>query len=208
MGRNFWEATKQLLLTVEAELSRWCAIKLDLDDSALRYLLTPMLMPGQLPNLKLEDVDEQVDHEKQRRIWANWHGREREFYLACGELVASLKWSDVMAICGAEVQVRSRLTRKTYRAVIGKEVPDRLKVGAFTVIEAGRDFYKLYQTGIGLDVFPLSARVTRLLPYFDGRPTTEIVREIVDKEGLRFTDDLLRRLVDFKILESVDEYAA
>ena len=205
VGRNFWESTKQLLLTIEQGLSRWCAVKLELDDSALRYLLTPMLMPGQLPDLKLEDIDERVDFEKQRRIWANWHGREREFYLACGELVASLEWSDVSSICGAEVQLRSRLTQQAYRAVIGKDIPERLKVGAFTVMQAGRDFYKLHRPGIGLDVFPLSARVTRLLPYFDGRPTTEVVSEIVDKEGLRFTDDLLRRLVDFKILESVAE---
>jgi hypothetical protein len=167
-----------------------------------------MLMPGQLPELKLEDVEEQVDHEKQRRVWANWHGREREFYLACGKLVASLSWTDVLAICGSEVQVRSRLTQKTYRTLIAAEVPERLKVGAFSVLQAGRDVYNLYHPAIGLDAFHLSERVMRLLPYFDGRPTTEIVSEIVDKEGLRFTDDLLRRLVDFKILEGVEECTA
>jgi len=57
---------------------------------------------------------------------------------------------------------------------------------------------------MGIDVFSLSSRVMRLLPYFDGRPTTEIVAQIVEKEGLRFTDDLLRRLVDFKILTPVE----
>ena len=40
----------------------------------------------------------------------------------------------------------------------------------------------------------------RLLPYFDGRPIADIVNQIVEKEGLRFTDELLRRLVDFNIL--------
>ena len=208
VGRQFWESSKQLLETIEAELSRWCAIQLGLDDSALRYLLTPMLMPGQLPNLKLEDVDDQVDHEKQRQVWANWRGREREFYLACGELVASLKWADVLMICGSEVQVRTRLTQKAYRTLIAAEVPERLKVGAFAVMQVGRDVYTLYHPAIGLDAFPLSARVTHLLPYFDGRLTTEVVSEIVEKEGLRFTDELLRRLVDFKILEGVEECAA
>ena len=208
VGRNFWETSKQLLDTIETELSRWCAVQLGLDDSALPHLLKPLLMPGQLPELKLEDVEEQVDHEKQRQVWANWQGREREFYLACGELVSKLKLADVLAICGSEVQVRSRLTQKAYRTLMGTEVPERLKVGAFAVTHAGREIYSLYHPAIGLDAFHLSTRVMRLLPYFDGRPTTEVVSEIVDKEGLRFTDELLRRLVDFKILESVEQCAA
>jgi hypothetical protein len=45
----------------------------------------------------------------------------------------------------------------------------------------------------------------RLIPYFDGRPTTEIVNQIAEKEGLRFTSELLRRLVDFKILTPAEE---
>ena len=44
----------------------------------------------------------------------------------------------------------------------------------------------------------------RLLPYFDGRPTAESVAQIVAKEGLRFTDELLRRLVDFRILVAAE----
>ena len=208
VGRDFWESTKLLLLTIETELSRWCALKLGLDEAALPQLLKQILMPGQLPNLKLEDIEEQVNQQKQQRLWANWHGREREFYLACGALVSQLTLPDVLAICGSEVQVRSRLTQKAYRAVIGTEIPERLKAGPFTVMQAGRDFYSLYAPGIGLDIFHLSGKVMRLLPYFDGRPTTEIVSEIVDKEGLRFTDELLRRLLDFKILEGVEAQAA
>jgi hypothetical protein len=45
----------------------------------------------------------------------------------------------------------------------------------------------------------------RLIPYFDGRPTNEIVSQIAEKEGLRFTPELLRRLVDFKILAPAEE---
>ena len=44
-----------------------------------------------------------------------------------------------------------------------------------------------------------------LLPYFDGRPTEEIVGQIVEKECLRFTPELLRWLADFKILTAVDD---
>jgi hypothetical protein len=44
----------------------------------------------------------------------------------------------------------------------------------------------------------------RLLPYFDGRRTSETVSEVMKQEGLRFTDELLMRLVDFKILVSTE----
>jgi hypothetical protein len=47
-------------------------------------------------------------------------------------------------------------------------------------------------------------RVMKLFPCLDGRATTEIVNQIVEREGLRFTGELLRRLVDFKILVSVE----
>lgn len=73
-------------------------------------------------------------------------------------------------------------------------------MGDFTIMEANPASYSLYHPAIGMDVFRVSARVMRLLPYFDGRRTTETVNQIAETERLRFTDDLLRRLVDFKIL--------
>jgi hypothetical protein len=202
VGRNFWEAVKLLLMTVEDDLSRWCAVELDLDEAALELLLAPSAEAGQ-HRLALEDLDDQVDPDRRRSVWGNWHRREREFYRACAELVAPLNWPDALAICGPETRMRARLAQKAYRLMTDGEIPERLRMGAFTVTEANADFYRLYHPDIGMDVFSLSARVMRLLPYFDGRPTAEIVAQIVEKEGLRFTDELLRRLVDFKILTPV-----
>ena len=198
VGHDFWEAAKFLLLAVEEDLSRWCAIKLELDETALALLLTPQAGTGQrlalmLPVLTLEDMDDLVDSDKQRRIWGNWHGREQEFYRACAELVAPLDWMEALAICGPETQARARLTQKAYRRMTSTEIPERLRMGSFTIMEANPDSYHLYRPGIGLDAFKLSARVTRLLPCFDGRPTADIVNQIVETEGLRFTDELLGR---------------
>lgn len=209
LGRDFWEAAKWLLLAVEDDLSRWCAFKLELQETALELLLAPRLGAGQrspltLPVLTLEDMDDVVDPEQQQRIWGNWHGREREFYRACAELVAPLSWPEVLAICGPETQARARLTRKAYRRLTSAEIPERLQMGSFTIMEANQDYYRLVPTGIGVDVFNLSSRVMRLLPFFDGRQTAVIVNQIVEQEGLRFTDELLRRLVDFKILVAAE----
>ena len=200
VGRDFWETAKLLLLTVEDDLSRWCAIQLDLDDTALALLLVPRPASGPQPPLSPEELDGRVDLNLQRRSWGQWFGREQDFYRACAELVAPLRWSDVLAICGPEAQARARLTQRAYRRMTEGEIPGRLRMGGFTVMEADADGYRLYHPDIGMDVFRLSARVMRLLPYFDGRPTAETVLHITEKEGLRFTDELLRRLVDFNIL--------
>lgn len=84
------------------------------------------------------------------------------------------------------------------------QVPERLPVGSFTVTEANTDYYSLYAPGMGAGGFRVSSRVMRLLPYFDGRPTSETISHVVEKEGVRFTDELLLRLVDFKILVSTE----
>lgn len=78
-------------------------------------------------------------------------------------------------------------------------------MGNFTIIKAAPEFSRLYHPDLGMDVFKLSAKVMRLLPYFDGRLVSESVQQVMDKEGLRFTDELLRQLVDFKILVAAEE---
>jgi hypothetical protein len=207
VGRDFWESAKLLLLAVEDDLSRWCAFKLELDETSLDILLTPRAGADRrltLPVLKMEDLDDLVDPDQQRRIWSDWYGREQEFYRACAELVTPLSWSDVLDICGPETQVRARRTQQLYRRLTSSEIPARLRMGNFTIVEATPEFSRLYHPGIGMDVFQISSRVMQLLPYFDGRPVSESVQEVIDKERLRFTDELLRRLVDFKILVAVE----
>jgi hypothetical protein len=203
-GRDFWENVKSLLLAIEYDLARWCAIKLELDETALALLLIPPTEAGQRLMLSPEDMDERVDPTQQRRRWGNWYGREQEFYRACADLVKPLSWENVVSICGPETQVHARLTEQTYRRLTRSEIPARLRLGNFTITEATPDFSRLYHPGLGMDVFQISSKVMRLLPYFDGRPVTESVQQVMDKEGLRFTDELLRRLVDFKILVAAE----
>ena len=191
-------------MEIEAELVRWCAAKLNLDESALQMFLTPRLMPDQIATLKLEDLEDHVDVAEYQRAWANWAGREREFYVRCSALVAPLKWSDVLSICGPEVELRARMVAKSYRSLLAEDIPDRLQFGSVAVIEVKNGFYKLHHPDIGLDAFYLSGRVMRLLPYFDGRPTPEVVTQIAQEERLRFPPELLRRLVDFRILNPAD----
>lgn len=203
-GRKFWEAAKQLLLAIEDDLARWCVIELEVGDDALELML-PQRVADKKQSLSPEELDDRVDPARQRRSWGAWYGREREFYQACAELVAPLSWPEVLAVCGSEVRAWARLTHTAYRLLITDEIPARLRLGSFTIMDAGADFYRLYHPEIGMDVLTLSVKVMRLLPHFDGRLRTEVVAQIEAQEHLRFTDDLLRRLVDFKVLTPVED---
>lgn len=203
-GRKFWEAAKQLLLAIEDDLARWCVMELEVGDDALELLLPPRVADSRL-NLTPEELDDRIDPAVQRRKWGSWYGREREFYQACGSLVAPLNWSEILAICGSNVRAWARVVHKAHQSLIADEIPARLRMGSFSVMSAGTDFYRLYHPEIGFDVLTLSARVMRLLPYFDGRPRIEIIAQIEAQEHLRFTDDLLRRLLDFRILAPVED---
>jgi len=201
VGRDFWIAAEYLLVAIEEDLARWCVIELEVGEEALEILFEP---PSNKQSLALEDLDDQVEPGKQRRVWGHWYGREDEFYRECARLVSPLSWQEVLTLCGPEVRGRAQLTQKAYRAASSQDVPARLQLGAFTVIEAGADFFRVYRPDMGLDTFTLSAKIMRLLPFFDGRPTAEVVAQISEKERLRFTDELLRRLVDFRILVAVE----
>jgi hypothetical protein len=65
------------------------------------------------------------------------------------------------------------------------------------------DFYRVRATS-GVESFRLSTRLLGLLWYFDGRPTTEVIQQIIEEKKLRITPELLRRLVDFKILAACE----
>ena len=111
-----------------------------------------------------------------------------------------LNWEDVLAVCGPQVRVRALLLTQAHEQLASNEIPPRLKATNFTIAESGADFCRVSHSPLGMESLALSTRVLGLLWYFDGRPTTEVVEQIIKERKLRITPALLRRLVDFKIL--------
>jgi len=50
----------------------------------------------------------------------------------------------------------------------------------------------------------MSERLVPVLKYFDGRPTDEALHAIFVEQGVHLDSSLVRRLVDFEILEACD----
>lgn len=198
VGKDFWSALHALLVSVEIELARWCAVELDLGSEALGQLFPPRARPAP-PLSTPEDFDGRKDLAVQRLRWGRWAGREREFYFAAARLVAPLDWAAIEGIGGTEIKARVALVRTAHARLISKSVPDGLKRAPIQLEFHGRLASRV-QTYSEIDPLDLPNELIGVLSCFDGRPTAEVLAEIAGETGLELTPGLVRRLADFGIL--------
>jgi hypothetical protein len=203
VGLAFWKSLEYLLATIEGELAWWNVVELNPGPAAFEALLA--LREGYLEEEKLspEDLDGVVEPAARRRYWGTWVGREEEFYRECAARVNALEWTQVLAICGPAVRAHASNARDKYGSLLSDRIPERLEVGPFKIIQSDGDrfFIDSYR---GYDPLLLSRRVFQLLPEFDGRPTEEVLAELPEKHGVRMSPGLVRKLVDFAVLEPAD----
>ena len=200
VGDRFWKTLLQLLGAVEGALTRWCVLKLGLNSDALARLFPPN-DPNRPAPLEPGEIDGVVDAASYRALWGNWWKREREFYEKCARLVSGLSWAKVVSIAGPDVRLHAHLTREAYKALMATEVPDRLVAAPLRVTPMGEQTGRIV-TYRPYDPLAVSQTVLDLLPFFDGRPTKEVLRRIQKERGVRLGKGLVRKLADFEILVS------
>ncbi len=199
LASEFWGRLHRLLFLAEHSLSRWCVLQLDLGEPALRSLIPRQQASTGAP-LAAADFDQRADPETYRRKWGPWVGKEQEFFRRAGQLVRELPWSKVRELGGAEAQVAEVLVQDAFRRLSSTEVPEHLRAASVN-LKLDPDGGALLTTYSPTDPLRLSKRVLEVLPYFDGRPTAAVVESICQTRGLDVTTPLLRRLVDFGVLE-------
>ena len=198
-SQAFWrESVHRLLVAVEYELARWCLLKLEVEEEVLRHLLAPPLGSTGGP-IHGEELDGKIDAAEYRKNWGAWLGREFEFYRECGRLVSPLAWQEVLDICGPETKILAALTRHAYQRFTSGETVLRLQAGSFQLVRLGHDTSRL-STYSDFDPLDIPNPVLNVLHYFDGRPTSEVLAEITEKEGIHLEPDLVRKLADFQVL--------
>lgn len=197
-GRNFWTKMLEMLSYIEKNISLWCVIQLGVGSDALQTLLPVFRRPDAgKPNAK--EIDGKADEKLYRASWGRWFERKTEFYKECALLVSDLKWSDIENICGPELQIHTQLLQEAHQKLVSKELPQRLKVGSFRLsgMEQGGFAVGTYSN---YDTMRLPQSVIGILAYFDGRPVEDVLDEIMEKEKLRVSLSLVRKLVDFGLL--------
>lgn len=199
VGSKFWQSLLQLLGVVEESLSRWCVYTLEIEVEGLRVLFPPKGSLGLGQQVDSFALDGKVDAHVYEQAWGKWLGREEEFYKQAARLVNGLDWQGVVSIGGTEIKIQERLVQDAYSQLNSHELPPALIVGRLNVLSMGRESTRVMTYSL-LDPLDLPVSLMAVLPYFDGRQTTDAMAAIETQEGISLSPDLVRKLVDFDIL--------
>jgi hypothetical protein len=204
VGTRFWRALESLLLTVERDLSLHCALDAALAPEQLERLLPSRASSEDAHRLGPADVDGERDHPRHSALWGARAGHEDQYFAGCADLVAGLGWSDVLAIGGSELRVKAALARAAFDDLLTPSLPDRLRQGSYQVLQADTDLVRI-STYTPYDPLVVPRALINALYLFDGRPTTDVMKALVELEGLEVEPGLVRLLVDFDVLVPADE---
>jgi hypothetical protein len=129
--------------------------------------------------------------------WGPWRGRESDFYRACATEAAGVNRPELLSL-GPEVRIAARLLDRAARQLAPAPLPP-LRVAPLRVRGVFGDVCRVesYSRYDGLD---LSTLILQLLRYFDGREVGEVLRDIAAREEVEVEEELVRMLLDFRIL--------
>ena len=199
VGLRFWGRLEHLLGAVEDTLAYWCVLELEVCSDALARLFKLRGESGTPASIDAAAVDGLIDADHYRSLWGNWHGREREFYEDAARRVDGLSWERILALGGPGLRILADLAIQAWTALTSRELPDPLVLGLFEAVPLGLHASRVVSHNAN-DPLKLSKALLDVLPYFDGRPTREVLRTIERVSGLTLAPSLLRKLTDFEIL--------
>jgi len=204
-GKAFWHQLHQTLRAAEEHVRLHCLLEVGGLELARAVLASggPLAWPPQPDStLSAADVDGRADPELGRARWGAWWGRERAFYAACAQVVAALRWADVVRIGGVRLEILSRVLVETHRQLTSDALPARVGRRHLTVIQTSSESVNLVGYS-NLDPLRVPKKLADALHVFDGRPTEDALRSIEERHGLRVAPGVVRKLVDFGILGAV-----
>lgn len=201
-GHAFWSRLHVLLGRAEESLRWWCAMELDVGDAAMDFMTHARVgapaSDGQTRNKRL---DRDLGPREFALMWGKWAKRKTRFYQEAARLVQALSWDDVLAICGPDVAVQTRLVQAAYARLIDKGLPQRLTVGDFRVVALDAVKATLI-CGVPPSPMEIPRVLLDLMPYFDGRPVPRVLEAIQQDHGITVQEGLVRKLMDNGILSA------
>lgn len=179
VGQRLWRAVEALLTMVERELSHWSACQ-------VLYRVAPPGAPA------ADDGDDLPE-------WRAWSDHAEAYYRETAAMVDDLRWADVEAIAGAEIEPLLTELRAAWAAVqTDAPAPSALVPGLVRIGRRGKTTTRVV-TYSDSDAIDLPSELVALLPRFDGRPTAVVLAELA-REGVVLTPALVARLIDFAVL--------
>lgn len=199
VGKQFWRRLHDLLASVESVLSRHCVLELGLPQESLARLF-PVRADRAGDSLGTEQLDGTLNLPAYEALWGPWLGRERELYRACAALVDSMSWQDVLRVGGSDLVLSARMTRAAHAEALSFATPERARQKPLRVFYTSAESARVC-TYSNIDPLKLPKKLLNVLHHFDGKPTEEALSAIESQHGLRVAEGVVRKLVDFGVLE-------
>lgn len=191
VGMRYWHALRDLLVTAERELTRWCVLELD-------GPFVPSSQDGaDRDTLSAGDVEGSATERDYLERWGEWAGREIEWYGRCHELVRELSWADVVRIAGPDLGLSTRALERASRRRDRRFVPTSLLLRRLSVLQHGDP--TLVESYSAHDPLAVPQALLHALPTFRGQPVSDALAELAEA-GLELDEDLLGTLTDFELL--------
>ncbi len=205
VGRALWRAVKLYLSAAERTVALHCAMHLDVGDAALASLVEPT--PRAPAPLAAHELDDRLLVGHARATWGRWYGREAAFFRAAAEEAATIDAGRLQSLGGVALAARARALRAAWTGLADDALPPRTRLGALRIhgFAGGVVTVEGYSDYDALDV---PEALLAVLPYFDGAEVDEARARCLAERGIDVTPALVRRLLDFGILEAADEAGA
>jgi hypothetical protein len=192
VGFRFWRLADKLLRHVEQDLSLWCLAELKTGSAEVESDC------GASP--EVSELGGDIDWPHYHKLWGHWAGHEMDFYRTCAQIVEPLSWQQVEQICHPRVRILAGLLRDAHAHLTSEAIPERLRVGSFRLVGVERSGYRI-EAYSPYDPLLMPEQLASLLHHFDGRLTEDALTAIAEEHGVRIEASLVRRMVDFGVLE-------
>jgi len=179
-GFAFWQAALFSLKAVELLVSVRIAVELGIDEEALT-------------GNPVADVHRDAAPEYYASLWGRWSGRETAFFVAAGERVQALSWSEVDGWLRDKERELVVAARAAF-AALGGPLPDVVQLGKMNRVGENATIVR-FRSYSDFNPVDIPRAVADALPDSDGRSVADL--------GL--TEAEVRRLVDHQILLGDEE---
>jgi Fe-S-cluster containining protein len=204
LGKQFWDATKNLLAAIEIELARWCVLQLNPGNDAIaRLVRTKSWEDLSAPAPTEASLAGRRETSAYSRLWGRWSGSEITFYKQCAEIVGELDWQGVLRISGPSTRAFAEVAAKAYDLAHATASPQAVRLNSFQIISVKADLARLV-TYSALDPIDVPAALLSVLHYFEGRPLEAALTAIRTERNIEIEVALVQRLTDFGLFSAVD----
>jgi hypothetical protein len=202
VGRVHWRIIASLLGVLELAVKLWAMRAAGLDEEAQVDLWSRIEWEKRGIRPPLDDLAlaNTVHAERYRKDWANFVGREEEFFLRCAELVGGLSWEDALRLGGAAAAAAVNAARFIQEKLAATELPERAITSGNVYLQIRkRGEVRVRHQGVPLDWLDVPEAIAREVPRFERGPAKAILAEL-RAEGVPIDDELVRRLLDWQVL--------